>query len=308
MANYRGADHLEAAIRSVLGQTHQRVELIVSDDASDDDSCAIVRRIAAGDPRVRLIEAATNGGPSRARNAALAVAGGEWVAIVDADDLMQPDRLSRMLDAARHHSADAVADDQLAFGETAESGARPMFAALVGEGPAWIGAGDLLREETPAARAAPLGYLKPLIRRAMLDADPYDESLRNGEDFDLYLRLVLEGARLLLVPDATYLYRRHAASTSHRLTVEMLVPLIVAHDRLARHPAAKAPEIAGAMAARRRTLVRAQRYAGLVDALKDGRWIAAVALILRHPALILDLRDSFRERRGRQREAITPKT
>jgi hypothetical protein len=57
MANYRGAAFLPAALDSVLAQTIAEIEIIVSDDASPDDSAAVVRQVAARDPRVKLIEA-----------------------------------------------------------------------------------------------------------------------------------------------------------------------------------------------------------------------------------------------------------
>ena len=57
MANFRGAAHLARAMTSVLAQSERRLELILSDDASDDDSLAIARRIAATDDRVQVIAA-----------------------------------------------------------------------------------------------------------------------------------------------------------------------------------------------------------------------------------------------------------
>ncbi|MEH6776490.1 MAG: glycosyltransferase, partial [Cereibacter changlensis] len=56
MANYRGAATLPEAMASVLRQSHADLELIVVDDASGDDSAAVVRQAMAADPRVRLIE------------------------------------------------------------------------------------------------------------------------------------------------------------------------------------------------------------------------------------------------------------
>ena len=115
MANYRGARHLSAAMASVLRQTYADLELIVSDDASPDGSSAVVRAAMATDDRVRLIETAQNAGPAAARNRALDLASGEWIAIVDSDDLLHPQRLERLLRAADRLEADIIADDLMFF-------------------------------------------------------------------------------------------------------------------------------------------------------------------------------------------------
>lgn len=56
MANYRGAAYLAASMRAVLAQTEARLELILADDGSDDDSLEIARDIARSDDRVRVLD------------------------------------------------------------------------------------------------------------------------------------------------------------------------------------------------------------------------------------------------------------
>ncbi|MDO5370371.1 glycosyltransferase, partial [Paracoccus sp. (in: a-proteobacteria)] len=79
MANFRGAPHLAAAMRAVLAQSERRLELILADDASDDDSVAIARGIAGTDGRVRVIASPRNQGPAATRNGALDAARGDWI-------------------------------------------------------------------------------------------------------------------------------------------------------------------------------------------------------------------------------------
>lgn len=120
MANFRGAAYLPAAMASVLAQSERRLELILADDASDDDSVAIARRIAAQDARVRVIASARNGGPATTRNLALDAARGAWIAVVDSDDLIHPHRLERLIVAAEATGADLIADDLVFFGAVPE--------------------------------------------------------------------------------------------------------------------------------------------------------------------------------------------
>src|SRR5258707_15861088 len=83
MANYNGAAHLADAIGSAQSQSLRDLEIIVSDDASTDDSLEIVTPLMAEDRRIRLVQSPHNGGPAVARNRALALAQGEWIAVMD---------------------------------------------------------------------------------------------------------------------------------------------------------------------------------------------------------------------------------
>ncbi len=300
MANYRGAEHLFAAVTSVLRQSHADLELIVSDDASPDDSLAIVRAAMTGDRRVRLIEAIANAGPAAARNRALDIASGDWVAILDSDDLLHPGRLERLVTAAGQLGADIIADDLVFFGDTVEASGRTLLQSLDLRAPLAVTTGLFLEASGESRRVPALGYLKPLIRRSLIGAQRYDESLRIGEDYDFILRLLLSGGRFFVVPDPMYLYRRHTASISHRLTEGAVCAMLAAHDRVA----AGAGEAERRLLARRRQgLLALWRYERLLNAIRGRRASRALALLLRHPGLVLHLGRSLRERFAR---VVTP--
>lgn len=95
IAVHNAAQFLRQAISSVLSQTYRDFELIVVDDFSSDGSLAILQSF--GDPRIRIIKHDANLGASIARNDALAEARGEFVAILDADDVCAPERLERQV-------------------------------------------------------------------------------------------------------------------------------------------------------------------------------------------------------------------
>lgn len=91
---------LPEAIQSVLDQTFQDYELIIADDCSTDDSVAIARKYAERDRRVRVEIASANRGMVKNRNACLALANGEFVKWLHADDfLCSRDALARMVAA-----------------------------------------------------------------------------------------------------------------------------------------------------------------------------------------------------------------
>jgi glycosyltransferase involved in cell wall biosynthesis len=86
MPVYNGTKTLDRVIRSVLAQSRSDWELLAVDDASTDGSWEVLCRYAAADTRVRPMRLEVNNGPGAARNAALAVARGQWIAYVDQDD------------------------------------------------------------------------------------------------------------------------------------------------------------------------------------------------------------------------------
>ena len=90
---YNKAAEIERALRSVLEQSVQPREVIVVDDGSTDGSAEIVERIAS--PIVRLVRQ-TNAGVSAARNRAIEMAVGRWIAFLDGDDWWQRDYLANM--------------------------------------------------------------------------------------------------------------------------------------------------------------------------------------------------------------------
>lgn len=102
---YNRPASLRKAVRSVLGQSHADLDLIVVDDASSDDIAAALEDVR--DARLRLIRQSVNVGAAGARNAGIAAAGGRWVAFLDSDDEWLPDKLERQVErlAARPNGA-----------------------------------------------------------------------------------------------------------------------------------------------------------------------------------------------------------
>ncbi len=302
MSNFCGALYLRAAIESVLAQSHANLELIVADDASDDGSLDILNAAAQADDRIVPLVLKKNRGPGGARNAALDVARGAWVALVDSDDLIHPRRIERLLQAAATTGADMVADNPVPFGAPELAG-KPLVDQEI-DGTWRIGPDELIRSDTASTGTSSLGYLKPMIRRSFLEKIRYDETLRIGEDFDLYFRLLIKGADFRVLPDPTYLYRQHAGSVSHRLSVDALSSLIAAQERAERLAAAthsEHPTLNEALVRRRALLWQALRYQELVEAIKMRKVAEAGKLILQHPSLLGNLRDSVADRIHRRR-------
>ncbi len=105
---YNAEKYLEQCLLSAQAQTFSDIEIIAVDDCSKDSSSDIIRRIAALDPRVRLISQPSNGGAATARNTGAAAARGEYIAFLDSDDLWQTDKLEKQFALLRTLPEDAL--------------------------------------------------------------------------------------------------------------------------------------------------------------------------------------------------------
>ena len=171
---------LRSAVDSVRGQTYPNLELIiVADGPLTEHADAYLSRLPAG--RVRLLRLARNGGPARARNAGIEAAAGEYIAIMDADDVCAPDRIARQLEFLLATGSDVVGSSYVeSDGHDAIVGRKRMPA-------------------TCAAMRARCAFFNPInnptafARAEVLKRHRYPEHLRLGEDYRLWIRLLRAG-------------------------------------------------------------------------------------------------------------------
>lgn len=181
---YRYGHFLPQAVASVLDQPGVDVDVVVVDDASPDDSAAVAHALAAADPRVRVLVHQENRGHIRTYNDGLALARGEYVALLSADDLLTPGSLTRsaaVLDA--HPGVGLVYGYARSFsGAVPEPGPERVRGCTVHPGLRWLGL---------AARRGRCFLSSPeaVVRREVLaDGIGYDARLPHSADFDLWLR------------------------------------------------------------------------------------------------------------------------
>lgn len=98
MALHNSEEYVEDAVYSVLNQTFSNFELIIVNDASTDNSLKVIKKIAEKDRRIIIIDLLKNVGVSNARNVALDKTRGEFIVIMDSDDVCKPDRLEVQID------------------------------------------------------------------------------------------------------------------------------------------------------------------------------------------------------------------
>lgn len=194
------APWIEACLASVRAQTRPADEVLVVDDGSRDSTAELVRR---ADPSVRLL-GLPGEGAARARNLAVELASGDWVAFLDADDAWEPGKLERQLEAAvRHPEAGLVVSDARIVTAAGPQGRRH----LDGRRPARPDRESLLLDNFICTSAV-------LVRRELvLEVGGFPEGLRIAHDYALWLEC-LAFAPALLVDEPLVLYRQNPTGLS----------------------------------------------------------------------------------------------
>ena len=202
IAAFNAAKTIDEAIKSVINQSVSDWELVIFDDRSDDATALIARTWAERDPRIRLISG-NGGGAAAARNLGARRAKGAFLLFLDSDDLIQPQCLELLLNAASTRPN---------LGAIYGKGARLAPDGRIGqpEGPA---EGDLFRQ---FGSHNPLYTHACLLKRSVFEEfGGFDPNLKTCEDWDLWQRLTRAGVDFCPIADCIALYRIRPTSLSH---------------------------------------------------------------------------------------------
>jgi succinoglycan biosynthesis protein ExoU len=221
IAAYQAARTIGAAVDSALAEP-EVTEVWVVDDASQDDTAAVARTRDDGTKRLNVVRLQRNGGPAPARNVALDRSAADWVCVLDADDLFLPGRIERLL--AHAGDADLIADEPIRVAHYTDAKASAALRAPVRASPVTFRKfveGNISR---PGRSKQELGFVKPLMRRAFLEAHRlrYRHEMRLGEDYEFYARALALGARMILTSPMGYVAVERAGSLSGKHSIEDL--------------------------------------------------------------------------------------
>ncbi len=199
---YNDEVYLEEAVESTLTQEYPRMEVIVIDDGSTDESFEVIQSFGG---QVRWERQENQGAPA-ARNRGLELAEGKYVKFLDADDVLVKDCIERQV----HHAEDLPQDKKaVVFGDAVW---------VDEEGNELDGYGDLRArkpDEDPVTHLLHSNPLTscPLHRREYLqEVGGFDTSLPRSQEHDLHLRLALAGAEFVYGPMPAYYFRQHGGA------------------------------------------------------------------------------------------------
>lgn len=288
IAAYNAADTIARAIDSALAQVDVTLEVLVVDDCSSDATAQIAEQI--DDPRVTVIRQQSNGGPARARNRGIDAATGAWIAVLDADDTMSPQRSARMIARAKAMATPLVVDNLDVVAMDGGNSWR-MFTENELRARAQITLADYIGSNVLFRSTFNFGYMKPMFAHDFLQRHDlaFDERLRIGEDYLLLASALASGATCAVEPSAGYVYHLRQGSISRVLDLHHVESMLSA-DRsfLSRFPLSG--EALVAQRRRTRSLVEARAFLTLVSHIKNRSVPGALRAAIANPRALWHLR------------------
>lgn len=211
ITTFNAASTIEDVIQSALRQKYQNIEILIVDDYSEDSTLAIVKEIAQSNSRITVWQNAHNLGVAATRNRLLALAGGEFVAFFDDDDISLPDRLERQLNRILEYERQ-FANGAMVLCHTARlvkyPGGSDLIHPTIGQRD-----GQLAPHGMALARRAVLGTpledsygscptCSQLARLSTYQAvGGFDPTFRRAEDSDLLVRVAKAGGHVVGIAD-----------------------------------------------------------------------------------------------------------
>lgn len=204
MSVYNGTRYLHEAVDSILSQTFRDFEFLIIDDGSTDDTWTILQAYARQDSRVRILRQA-NAGLAQSLNNGLALAAGEIIVRMDADDVAMPERIARLLDYLAANPAIAAVGSNIQY---IDDSGKPTHEGHYATAPAEV-VKKVLEGHTPMAHPA-----VAMRKKAVLEVGGYRPAFAYAEDYDLWQRLV-DRYQIANVPDLLLKYRIHGSNVSN---------------------------------------------------------------------------------------------
>ncbi len=197
---YNRSKLLAICLRSVLGQSYRRLEVLVIDDGSTDETASLLQSLASNDPRLKLLSQ-NHKGAQAARNLGYQASTGDFVSFLDDDDLWHPEKLEKQM-AAFKPDVDGVVCQTVWFRD-------------------WPGDHNFLfnifDERDYLARFLALDVVwqtaAPLWRRPFLDkVGHWDERLTSGQDLDFHTRCLCFEPKLIILGEVLNFFREHTGT------------------------------------------------------------------------------------------------
>ena len=221
---------LSDCIKSLLEQTHKSLELVVVDDGSTDGSIDLIRSLA-NESRLKIVQVDHSGGPARPRNVGVRKATGDIIMFFDSDDLAKPNKVEETIRAFQSAGADTdfIVTDFEIISEDGSAILCPSYWARfpkltkLGGGTELAGLPTLKGPEAYGLllKGNLIGTSSAAVRRsALLEVGDFDESLSNGDDYDMWLRLARKFG-LVLLPKVLHSYRRVGGGISSKTALKL---------------------------------------------------------------------------------------
>lgn len=198
--------YLEGAIKSVIQQSLKDWELILVDDGSTDNSLDIARSFAQKDTRIRVISDSLNKKLPYRLNQIIKESKGEYIARMDADDLIHPDRLRIQLEFLENNkNFDLVSTGIISINDKNQiKGIRKVD--------------EIYSEFSEIKRHYPIVHASILARKTWYSRNNYNTKMPRSQDYELWCRAISKNdLKLAVLPEALYYYREEGLVTAEKL-------------------------------------------------------------------------------------------
>jgi glycosyltransferase involved in cell wall biosynthesis len=202
MPAYNSADFIAESIQSVLYQFHSNWELLIIDDASEDNTVEIIEKFASADPRIQLFQNKINQGTGISRNIGIKAAQGSFIAFLDADDLWLPEKLETQLDFMKSHDLEMTYSSYYLINESGQELQKKIQALPI------LSYKKLLKSNY-------VGNLTGIYKVEKL-GKIYSPILRKRQDWALWLAILkrIESTKGIIEPLAKYRIRENSISNN----------------------------------------------------------------------------------------------
>ena len=198
---YNAAETLEECVHSVIAQGYEHWEMILVDDCSTDSSAELMKALSAKDPRVKSVFLETNVGAAAARNKAIEMANGRFIAFLDSDDLWLPQKLERQVEFALESE---VAITHTAY-EWVDAVGSPTGKVI--QAPRELGYRQMLNYNH-------IGCLTGMYDTAITGKKYFMPSIEKRQDYALWLSILRDGHKALFLDEVLAQYRTGRKSLS----------------------------------------------------------------------------------------------
>ncbi len=195
---YNRAAYLAEAVESVLKQSYKNIELIVVDDCSTDSTPILMEYFCKKDKRVKYIVNRHNEGISCARNIGIKASNGSYIAVMDSDDIMSPDRIKKSL--AKLKDCDCVYSSYLQADENGK-----VYGMVTPKAPAQLNMPEILKSQM-IPHVTMVGKKKFFC---------YKDDYRSNDDMYLVAKMFSEGVKFKKIREPLMIVRYHQNSTSN---------------------------------------------------------------------------------------------
>lgn len=222
---YNVEQYLPACLRSVLAQTYRKLEIILVEDGSTDQSGALCDEFAFQDRRIKVLHQ-ENKGLSGARNSGLEIAGGELVSFIDSDDCVAPDYIEALYELKKKYQADIVCCDYEAFSEGNLPAAGPAGEQIVE-----MNAEEALNQYFGSLATQTTVAWGKLYERKLFEKIRFPEGRIHEDEFTTW-KLLAESGKIVYTSRKLYYYlQRRSSITGVRFQMKHLDALDALEER-----------------------------------------------------------------------------